>query len=93
MYIYIKLAGISQGTEAKMTSKAKFSSFDDRYVSTTEQPTIIAVQSASTSKKLCVIIAGIVVVAVIATVGVVLGVVILKKGKYQNKKRQLIDNI
>lgn len=63
-----------------MSTGIKFNSFDDRYVTTTDQPTIIAVQSTSTSKKLCIIISGLVVIGIIATVGVILGVVILKKG-------------
>lgn len=62
-----------------MSTGIKFNSFDDRYVTTTDQPTIIAVQSTSTSKKLCIIISGLVVIGIIATVGVILGVVILKK--------------
>lgn len=63
-----------------MSTDIKFNSFDDRYVTTTDQPTIIAVQSTSTSKKLCIIIGGLVVIGIIATIGVILGVVILKKG-------------
>lgn len=66
-----------------MSTGIKFNSFDDRYVTTTDQPTIIAVQSTSTSKKLCIIISGLVVIGIIATVGVILGVVILKKGLWE----------
>lgn len=82
-YIYIKaeLKNILEIEKNRTISTGiKFNSFDDRYVTTTDQPTIIAVQSTSTSKKLCIIISGLVVIGIIATVGVILGVVILKKG-------------
>ncbi|XP_056002603.1 cartilage intermediate layer protein 1-like [Ostrea edulis] len=62
-----------------MSSSVKFNSFDDRYVHTTEQPTIVAVSSDIAKKKIALIFGAIVVVGVIATVGVILGVVILKK--------------
>lgn len=69
-----------------MSSSVKFNSFDDRYVHTTEQPTIVAVSSDIAKKKIALIFGAIVVVGVIATVGVILGVVILKKGRSLSKK-------
>ncbi|XP_062620422.1 cartilage intermediate layer protein 2-like [Saccostrea cucullata] len=76
-----------------MSSSVKFNSFDDRYVHTTdEQPTIIAVSSGIATKKIALIFGAIVVVGIIATVGVILGVVILKKDHKGNDQPPAVIN-